>query len=316
MPVDPQIQDLLDLMAGLPPAHTLSVAEARLRHEQRPRDGLRVPPVARVENRSIPGPGGPLALRIYTPHGMATAHGIGPFPVLVFFHGSGFVVASLDTHDIMCRNLCAGAGCVVVSVDYRLAPEHKFPAGLDDCVRATRWASENAKELNADPRRIAVCGDSAGGNLAAVTAIRVRDQGGLHLAAQLLIYPVTDYHEPGTPSYAENAEGFGLTRLQMKWFWDHYLPDASHAEHPHASPLRAESLRDLPPALVYSAQYDVLRDEAERYAERLREAGVPVVLKRWDGMNHGFFAWTGRVDKATEAMDEACAWLREAFAKA
>ncbi len=223
MPVDPQIQDLLDLMAGLPPAHTLSVAEARLRHEQRPRDGLRVPPVARVEDRTIPGPGGPLALRIYTPHGMVTAHGIGPFPVLVFFHGSGFVVASLDTHDIMCRNLCAGAGCVVVSVDYRLAPEHKFPAGSDDCLHATRWAAENAKELNVDPRRIAVGGDSAGGNLAAVTAIRVRDQGGLFLAAQLLIYPVTDYHEPGTPSYAENAEGFGLTRLQMKWFWDHYL---------------------------------------------------------------------------------------------
>ncbi len=315
MPVDPQIQEILDLMAGLPSAHTLSVAEARARMEQRPREGLRVPPVARVEGRTIPGPGGDLALRIYTPHGVITEHGVGPFPLLAFFHGSGFVVCSLDTHDVMCRNLCAGAGCVVVSVDYRLAPEHKFPAGADDCLHATRWAAASAHELNVDPRRVAVGGDSAGGNMAAVTALRARE-GGPHLCAQLLIYPVTDYHEPGTPSYAENAEGYGLTRLQMQWFWDHYLADPAQAAHPHASPLRAESLRDLAPALVYSAQYDVLRDEAERYAERLREAGVPTTLKRWDGMNHGFFGWTGRVDKATQAMDEACAWLREAFAKA
>jgi len=194
--------------------------------------------------------------------------------------------------------------------------EPEFPAAPDDCLHATRWAAEHAVELNADPNRIAVAGDSAGGNLAAVTALRARDEGGPRLVAQLLIYPVTDYHEPGTPSYTENAEGFGLTRLQMQWFWNHYLSDPSHAAHPHASPLRAESLRDLVPALVYSAQYDVLRDEAERYADRLRDAGVPVTFKRWDGMNHGFFAWTGRVDKATEAMDDACAWLREAFAKA
>ncbi len=316
MPVDPQIQVLLDAMAGLPPAHTLSVEDARLRMEQRPREGLRVPPVASVVDRTIPGPGGPLRLRIYTPHGMLTEQGIGPFPLLMFFHGSGFVVCSLDTHDIMARNLCAGAGCVVVSVDYRLAPEHKFPAGIDDCLHATRWAAEQAHELNVDPRRIAVCGDSAGGNMAAVTALRVRDEGGPHLCAQVLIYPVTDYHDPGTPSYVENAEGYGLTAQGMAWYFGHYLSDPAQAADPLASPLRAASLRDLPPALVYSAEYDVLRDEAERYAERLRADGVPVTFKRWHGMNHGFFQWVGRVDRATAANDEAAAWLRDAFAQA
>ncbi len=316
MPVDPQIRVLLDAMAGLPPAHTLSVAEARRRMEQRPRDGLRVPPVARVEDRAIAGPGGPLTVRIYTPHGVPGPHGVGPFPLLVFFHGSGFVVASLDTHDIMCRNLCAGAGCVVASVDYRLAPEHKFPAGLDDCLHATRWAAEHAHDLNLDPRRIAVGGDSAGGNMAAVTAIRVRDEGGPHLCAQLLIYPVTDYYEPGTPSYAENADGYGLTAKGMAWFFDHYLSDPAQGAEPLVSPLRAASLRDLPSALVYSAEYDVLRDEAERYAARLEADGVPVTLKRWHAMNHGFFQWVGKVDRATAANDEASAWLRDAFARA
>ena len=153
-------------------------------------------------------------MRIYTPRGT------GPFPLLVFFHGSGFVLCSLDTHDGMCRNLCAGAGCVVASVDYRLAPEHKFPAGIEDCLHATRWAAAHAAELGADPARIAVGGDSAGGNMAAVTALRVRDEGGPALCGQLLLYPVTDYHTPGTPSYEENAEGYGLTRDTMKWFWD------------------------------------------------------------------------------------------------
>ena len=171
MPVDPQIQAILDQMAGLPPMHTLSVPEARDRFAARDVPGLRIPQVG-VTERSIAGPGGPLVLRIYTPEGQ------GPFPLTVFFHGSGFVVCSLDTHDAMCRNLCAGGGCVVVSVDYRLAPEHKFPAAPEDCLFATRWAAEHAAELNADPTRVVVAGDSAGGNLAAVTALRLRDEGG------------------------------------------------------------------------------------------------------------------------------------------
>ncbi len=304
MTVDPQIQMLLQLRAALPPLHTLSVADAREQFAARAIPGLRIPEIASVVNRDMQGPGGSLPLRIYTPLGQ------GPFPLMVFFHGSGFVVCSLDTHDGMCRNLCAGAGCVVVSVDYRLAPEHKFPAASHDCLAATRWAYENAAALDADPGCLFVAGDSAGGNLAAVTALRLRDEGGPKLRGQLLIYPVTDYFEPGTPSMIENAEGYGLTRDGMIWFWNHYLADASVGVHPHASPLRENDLGGLPPALVYTAQYDPLRDEGEAYADRLAAADVPVQVKRWEGMNHGFFNLPGLVNKATAAMDEACAWVR------
>ncbi len=308
MPVDPQIQALLDAAKEFPPIQTLSPEQAREQYAARPIEGLRVPEIASAADRMIDGPGGTLGLRIYTPLGQ------GPFPLLVFFHGSGFVVCSLDTHDAMCRNLCAGAGCVVASVDYRLAPEHKFPAAPEDCLHATRWAGANATILGADPERIAVGGDSAGGNLAAVTALRIRDEGGPGLRAQLLIYPVTDYWKPGTPSYAENAEGYGLTRAGMEWFWDHYLASPEDARNPHAAPLRAPDLHGLPPALVITAEYDPLRDEAELYAARLREAGVPAELVRYAGMNHGFFFWPGIVDVASTALDAASAWLRRAFA--
>ena len=266
MPVDPQIQRLLDLRAKLPPLHSLSVADARAQMAARPIEGLRIPAVAAVADRDMQGPGGSLPLRIYTPPGS------GPFPLMVFFHGSGFVVCDLDTHDAMCRNLCAGTGCVVVSV----------------------------------------AGDSAGGNLAAVAALRARDEGGPPIAAQLLIYPVTDYHDPGTQSMAENAEGYGLTRKGMEWFWGHYLADPSHAAHPHACPLKANDLSRLPRAYTITAEYDPLRDEAELYAAALSRAGVPSEMRRWDGMNHGFFFFPGLVGKASEAMDDACAWVRRA----
>jgi acetyl esterase len=213
----------------------------------------------------------------------------------------------------MCRNLCEGGGCVVVSVDYRLAPEAKFPAAPDDCLAATRWAVANAGALGADPSRVVVAGDSAGGNLAAVTALRARDEGGPALLGQLLIYPVTDYVTPGTPSMAENAEGYGLTRQGMAWFWDHYLADPSQAAHPHASPLRSNNLSGLPPGLVVTAEYDPLRDEGEYYGRALQAAGVPTEIVRWDGMNHGFFFFVGIVGKSGEAMAQSCAWLRATF---
>jgi acetyl esterase len=308
MPVDPQIQVLLDKGTGVPATHTLPVDVARAQYEAR--IALMVAPaeIAGVRERTIDGPGGPLRIRIYTPQGT------GPFPLLVFFHGSGFVLCSLDTHDGMCRNLCDGGRCVVASVDYRFAPEHKFPAGINDCLCATRWAAAHAAELGADPTRIVVAGDSAGANMAAVTALRVRDERGPTLCGQMLLYPVTDYHTPGTPSYEENAEGYGLTRETMKWFWAHYLKDESQSAHPHASPLRTRDLTNLPPALVITAEYDPLRDEGEFYAEKLRATGIPTALTRYDGVNHGFMFWVGVVDKAGVAMNEACEWLRGVFA--
>jgi acetyl esterase len=307
MPLDPQIQALLDMGTGVPATHTLAVPEARMQYEAR--IGLMAKPaeIGGVTERVIHGPGGDLRLRVYWPAGA------GPFPLLALFHGSGFVLCSLDTHDGMCRNLCAGARCVVVSVDYRLAPEHKFPAGLDDCVFATHWIAEHAAELEGDVGRLAVAGDSAGGNLAAAAALRIRDQRGPRLRGQLLIYPVTDYHTPGTPSYRENANGYGLTRDTMVWFWNHYLSDPTEAANPSASPLRAGDLRGLPPALVITAEYDPLRDEGELYGEKLRSAGVAVQITRYAGMNHGFLFWAGRVDKAGAAMEECCRWLRQLF---
>jgi acetyl esterase len=308
MPLDPQIRALLDKGTGVPATHTLPVDVARTQYEARIALMAPAAEVAGIRECMIDGPGGPLKIRIYTPRG------VGPFPLLVYFHGSGFVLCSLVTHDGMYRNLCAGAGCVVVSVDYQLAPEHKFPAGLDDCLYATRWAAAHAAALGTDPARVAVAGDIAGGNMAAVTALRVRDEGGPMLCGQLLLYPVTDYHTPGTASYEENAEGYGLTRDTMKWFWAHYLNNASEAANPYASPLRALDLSRLPPALVITAEYDPLRDEGEIYAARLRAAGVPTVITRYDSVNHGFMFWVGIIEKAGAAMDEACAWLRGIFA--
>jgi len=305
MPVDPQIQALLDMGTGVPATNTLSVPEARAQYEGRIRLMAKPSEVAEVTERTVNG----LRLRIYRPVGQ------GPFPLLAFYHGSGFVLCSLDTHDGMCRNLCAGAGCIVVSVDYRLAPEHKYPAGLDDCVLATRWIADHAGELDGDASRLAICGDSAGGNFAAATALRLRDEGGPRIIGQLLIYPVTDHYSVETPSYRENAEGYGLTRDTMIWFWDHYLSEPSQASDPLASPLRATDLSNLPPALVVTAEYDPLRDEGEAYAAKLRAAGTPAECSRWDGMNHGFFFWVGRVDAAGAAMAESCAWLRRIFVR-
>ena len=296
---------LVARLSGGKPLNELPVAEARRATVMRVGKSRAAAPVAGIADRVIPGPAGDIPIRIYTPEG------VGPFALLVYFHGGGFVVGSIDGADMICRALCHGAGCIVVSVGYRLAPEHTFPAAPDDCLAATRWAAGHAAELGADPARLAVAGDSAGGNLAAVTALRMRDEGGPPLRGQLLIYPVADYHTPPTPSYLANADGYLLTRAMMIWFWGHYLNHAGEADDPHAAPLRAPDLAGLPPALVITAEFDPLRDEGERYAERLRLAGVPTALSRYDGMIHGFLLLADLFEESRRATNEASAWLRQ-----
>ena len=246
--------------------------------------------------------------------GAARAAGPGPFPILVFFHGGGFVIGDLDSMDAPCRALANRAGCLVVSVDYRRAPEHKFPTATEDCYAAVRWVAENAASLNGDSARIAVGGDSAGGNLAAVVALMARDRGGPPLRYQLLIYPATN-HDFTTASCQENAEGYFLTTADSRWFWSQYLRDENDAANPYASPLRAEDLSGLPPALIITAEYDPLRDEGEAYAERLRQAGVAAEAKRYDGMIHGFFQMGAVIDRGKQAIEDAAQALRTAFAR-
>jgi acetyl esterase/lipase len=309
MPLDPQAKTLLDQMAasGTPPLTAQSVAEARQGVLAFAQLGGDPEPVGNVEDREIPGPNGTIPLRIYTPAGN------GPFPVLVFYHGGGWVICNLETHDPVCRSLANAARCVVVSVDYRLAPEHRFPAAADDCYAATQWALSNATLINGDSARVAVGGDSAGGNLAAVVTLMARDRNAAVPIFQLLVYPVTDYFIPGTPSYRQNADGYFLTRDDMVWFWNHYLNDAAEAANPYACPLRATSQAGLPPALVITAEFDPLRDEGEMYAARLRESGVTAQLVHYEGMIHGFFSMGGVLDQGRNALALAAAQLRAAF---
>jgi acetyl esterase len=223
------------------------------------------------------------------------------------------VIGTHDTTDAICRALANRAGCVVVSVDYRLSPEHKFPAPLDDCYAALQWVADNASSIGVDGSRLAVGGDSAGGNLSAVVALKARDQGGPPLRYQMLIYPVTD-HDYGTGSYQENGDGYLLTKDMMVWFWDHYLRSPEDGANPLASPLRADDLSGLPPAMVVTGEFDPLRDEGEAYAQRLRQAGVPVNHKRYEGQIHAFFQMPGLFPQALVAADAAAAELRKAFA--
>jgi len=307
MPLDPQIVAVMEAAAamGLPPNHQVSPAAARVNSKAR----LRAvgPEVGAVQEVAIPGPDCDVPARIYTPAGA------GPFPGLAWFHGGGWVVGDLDTADAAARNMCAGADCVVASVDYRLAPETKFPGPAEDCYAATQWLAANAAALNVDSARIAVGGDSAGGNLAAAVALMSRDRGGCPLVFQLLVYPVTQ-RDFDRASYLENADGYQLTRDTMIWYWDHYLAADADAAHPYAAPLHAADLRGLPPALVLTAEYDPLRDEGEAYAAALQAAGVPTAAIRYDGLIHGFFGMFAAVDQARQAVERSAAALREAFA--
>jgi acetyl esterase len=311
MPIDPQARALLDERAGwgFAPAHQTTPEQARKNMLARLELAPVTPePIARVENRTIPTPDGPLPVRVYAPQSTRA------LPVLVYFHGGGWVQGNLDTHDDVCRALANRAECLVISVDYRLAPEHRFPAAVDDCYAATCWAAENADSIGGDPSRIAVGGDSAGGNLAAAVALMARDEGGPELVYQLLIYPVTEANFE-TASYRENAEGYGLMRETMIWFWDQYLGSEEDARNPYAAPGQAKDLTGLPPALVITAGYDVLRDEAELYAKRLKEAGGQVELAQYPGLIHGFFGMAPWIDEARRGLEAAAGALKAAFAR-
>lgn len=308
MPIDPSNRELLRIwaQAGRPPLHTLSVAQVRDRFRkgilamwpQEPEE------VGRVDERRITGPGGDLPVRIYTPRERK------PLGVLVFFHGGGWVVGDLDTHDAICRTLANDTPCIVVAADYRLAPEHKFPAAVEDCYAAASWAARELATEAGLPQRVAVGGDSAGGNLAAVVALLARDRGGPAINYQVLIYPNTDVAGT-TPSRLEFAEGYLLESEELRWYNEQYLSRPEEALHPHVSPLRAPDLRGLPPALVITAEYDPLRDEGEAYAVRLQEAGVPVTCVRWQGQLHGFLSMN--FPSTRVALGTVTAALRYAF---
>jgi acetyl esterase len=310
------MQDVLDQLVRLDvlPANTVTPEQARelptpadavmgvLAHQMSKRVlslAMPVPmPVGKIEHRLIPSPQGNVLVRVYTPEGT------GPFPVLVYFHGGGWVIANLDAYDASCRSLTNQAHCIVVSVAYRKAPEYKYPAAVQDAYAATQWVMANAALLNGDTSHVAIAGESAGGNLAAAVALMARDQGALLPIHQLLVYPVTNYAFD-TPSYIENVNAKPLSRDMMIWFWNNYLSDASDGLNPYASPLRAADLSGLPPATIIGAEIDPLRSEGHAYAQRLQETGVPVSYTCYEGVTHEFFGMGAVVPKAKQAMSEA-----------
>lgn len=307
MPLHPFIAAELSAAssAAVLPYHQLPIEQARAQMKKA-YARQSVIELAQVRDLQVRGPAGPLDVRIYTP-----ASDNSTLPLTVFFHGSGFCCLDLDTHDEICRRLALGSGTVVASVDYRLAPEHPFPAGPDDCLAATRELVALAAGLGADGAALSLAGDSAGACLAAVTALRLRDEDGPKAQALVLWYPVTDHPSAQWPSYQHYAQGYGLSAQGMAWFWTHYLQDPALASHPHASPLRAADLRGMPATWLMAAEYDVLCDEGLAFAERLRQADVLVQSHCAPGLNHGFLKHAARLQPAAEGMARACAWLRD-----
>ena len=308
MPLDPQIQAMRDQRErdSVPPLYTMSLTEARAADLASIRAGGGEPePVHEVTDLTIAGPGGALPLRLYRPAGER------PLPALLYFFGGGWVLGTVDTADGVSRSLANSSGALVAVAGYRLAPEHRFPAAADDCYAAVRWVAEHAEEIGADPARLAVGGDSAGGNLAAGVALRARADGPA-LAGQLLVYPNTD-QLADDPSMRAADDPFLFNRHSVDWYRRHYLANPGDAANPLASPLRAQSLAGLPPALVITAEFDPLRDQGEAYARRLAREGVQVELSRYPGMAHGFFTMIGTVDASRAAIEQAACRLREWF---
>lgn len=306
----PQVQALRDRLRRdrVPHLSTLSIQQARAADRAAAAAGTgAAEPVKEVRDIEFPGPAGQLPARVYRPDGA------GRLPVLVYFYGGGWSLGTLDTCDGVCRMITNAAGCVTVATGYRLAPEHKFPAAVEDCHAGARWVAAHAAELGADATRLAVGGDSSGGNLAAAVALLARDLGGPAIRHQLLVYPNTDY-QAGTPSMREIADEYFFNPASVRWYWGMYLGAHEDGMNPLASPLRADDLSGLPAATVITAGYDPLRDEAEMYARKLEAAGVPAEIIRYDGMMHGFFTMVGALEVARDAVREAAARLRAAFA--
>ncbi len=308
VPLDPQLQAMRDQRErdNVPPLYAMSLADARAADLASIREkGGEPEPVYEVTNLKITGPGGELPLRLYRPASER------PLPALLYFFGGGWVLGTIDTADGVSRSLANSSGALVVVVGYRLAPEHRFPAAIDDCFATVRWVAEHAAEIGADPARLAVGGDSAGGNLAAGVALRARAEGPA-LAGQLLVYPNTDQFADDESMRAAD-DPFLFNRRSVAWYRQHYLTNPGDAASPLASPLHAESLAQLPPALVITAEYDPLRDQGEAYARRLADEGVQVELSRYPGMAHGFFTMAGTVDASRAAIAQAASRLREWF---
>ena len=294
--------------AGRPPYETLTPAEARAFYLQGRVVTNPEPPQLKSANPlAIPSPAGAIPARIYTPTKLRQRGGLAP--CLVFFHGGGWVIGDLDSHDVVCRKLAHEGELIVISVDYRLAPEHKFPAAVDDAIVATKWIADNAKQLGIDAGRLMVGGDSAGGNLAAVVALAARDGNGPEIAGQVLIYPATDFSMKH-PSHSEPETSILLTHTVIKWFRDHYLNGLADGQDWRASPALAKTLAGLPPAYVLTAGADPLRDEGDEYAARLKDAGVSVTYKNFPGQFHGFFTMGKLLNQANVAVTEISAWLK------
>ncbi|MCY3557954.1 MAG: alpha/beta hydrolase [Chloroflexi bacterium] len=304
MPPTPETQGLLAMLeeAGGPDISEQTPEEARAAIANFAAMQAGAPEPARVEDRNVPGPAGDIPVRVYASAG-------DNLPVVMYFHGGGWVLGDIDSHDGTCKQLLAELGeAAVVSVHYRLAPEDKYPAAAEDCYAATQWVAEHASEIGGDGARLAVCGDSAGGNLSAVVSQMARDRGGPAIAAQVLHVPVTD-HNYSYPSYTENAEGMLLTRASMVWFWDHYLNSDADGQEAYASPIKAADLSGLPPALVQTAEYDPLRDEGEAYGAALEAAGTEVSVHRYNGVVHDPFMMFAVIPTGVECLKEAAAFI-------
>ncbi|GAB4184937.1 MAG: alpha/beta hydrolase [Simkaniaceae bacterium] len=308
MPIHPKLQEIIDQTnaSHLPPQSEIPIEKARESFYKLRLLAGDPQPVAKILNQAIPGPSGNILTRIYYPNEEENQ------PVLVYFHPGGFVKGDIESHDIICRDICNAAECAVMSVNYRLAPENKFPAQMEDGYAALNYLQSNAREIHCDKNRIAVGGESSGANLAAVLTHFVKEKGGPQIIFQVLIYPQTDYTRQ-FPSHKEFAKGYLLEEESLIWYANQYLPESADPRNPKISPLWAEDFSNLPPAFIITAEYDPLRDEGEAYAQKLKEAGIKVIHHRYEGMTHGFFQMGGILDAANRAMEEVGEALKLAF---